>query len=181
MKRNPEIQDEIKQIAPGLQKLEHRQNFKVPEGYFDGLSDEILRKVRTADGPVEAKPTAPQKSWLDVLAGQLAALLQPRMAMQLAAIALLIAAAVWIWQRPATDTSPALATTDASELDAQEVGNYIAAHIDEFDTDLLYEMVLAKDEITDAGEGLLDDVELDDQMIDDILEDLDVNELNDLL
>ncbi|NLJ06814.1 MAG: hypothetical protein GX437_03985, partial [Sphingobacteriales bacterium] len=40
-----DIHNELKQISPRLAEIDKKENYDVPEGYFDQLSEEILRKT----------------------------------------------------------------------------------------------------------------------------------------
>ena len=46
MEKNNDILSEISDIAPGLSKLEKKNNFSTPTDYFDDLSTDIQDKIR---------------------------------------------------------------------------------------------------------------------------------------
>lgn len=46
MNRRKKIPDELKDIAPTLAGIDFQQPFRVPAGYFDGLAEEIMLRIR---------------------------------------------------------------------------------------------------------------------------------------
>ena len=46
MNRRKEISDELKNIAPTLAGIDFQQPYGIPAGYFEGLADQILLRIR---------------------------------------------------------------------------------------------------------------------------------------
>ncbi len=180
MKRKAEIQEEIKRIAPQLAKVKPQQGFKVPKGYFDKLPEEVLCKAKAGQTMPAADSMQPARSRFDELASWLAGLLQPRMALGLATALLLTVAAWWMWPGSVEEAQPALAIAEYGyELDDEEIEQYIAANIDDFDTQSLFELSYEQEGEADLPE--VEDLELDEQTINELLDELEADDLNEWL
>jgi hypothetical protein len=46
MNRRKEIPDELKDIAPTLSGIDFQQPYRVPAGYFDGLAEQVMLRIR---------------------------------------------------------------------------------------------------------------------------------------
>jgi len=165
MRKQDDLKQELEELSPLLQKLKAQDNpFKTPEGYFASLPDEIITRLRSAEQPQRAPA---RLSWTDRLLGFLETLMQPRLAVGLATVALLIAAGVF-WLRPENSGAPSeqqLALL--SELSAEEVSDYITENIETFEED---ELVLAATESGIEVENSLPAIDLDSQAIEDYME-----------
>ncbi len=126
MEKDPK--EELKELSPFLAQLKEKgEGFRVPEGYFDNLQDQVMEKIQETAGV--SAPTG-RKGVLRVLRGgfgQWAAA---------AAIALLALAGLWfLW--PQSDLrAPELAL---SEISAEEASAYIDATLEDYELALLVE------------------------------------------
>ena len=166
MKKNDEIREELKELSPFLAKMKREDAFKVPKNYFDSLPDKVLEQVQ----PQPATQQTPQISWFDRLIDSFAVLLQPRYAVGLATVAVLLVAGVFYMQKP---VAPEI-TPDNS------LAQYISDNIDEFDAEMIYELSIAD---RTSGENIPDNSTTDptDIYIDEIIDGLDDSDLEKLL
>ncbi len=151
-----EIKEELKNHAPLLSGLSKKQEgYKVPEDYFARMEADLWEQIKPATKTVTE--AAPQTSWLDGLIQQISWLLQPRMALQLASVALLILAGFFMMNRNATTQPDVLA-----DLTADEASEYLLANLDEFDTESLIELGFEEADFSAIDEALFEDAEVDD-------------------
>lgn len=170
MKHNHEIEDELREIAPFLADLRKEgDGFEVPQDYFSKLSDEMLAKVKPQSIPS-------QPGWIDQLAGLLQTLLMPQVALRLAIVTGVIVIAVVLFTRQTEDHL--YATTN--DLSTEEIQKYILHNIDEFDieliTNVIEDPVILREFSTDALEG----EELD-KVLEEMIDEIDIQELEELL
>ena len=165
MKEKDEIRKELEELAPGLSKIKREQPFQVPPTYFKELSEEILEKARR-------QPTGPV--WLNSLSEWMGSLLTPqRLAWQLAAIAVLVVAGIWIIRsNQQVDDLPNIA-----DLSVEEMQDYVSNNVGEFDVDILLE----ESNLTYIDVPLLDSTAIEQEYLDEILDDLDLDDLEKLL
>ena len=172
MKRREEIREELEQLSPLLAKMkEEDPGFRVPENYFQQLPDEIMARMEQEKSQ-EASPSI-QASWWDQFLHSLQFLLQPRYAMALAAILLLIVAGIW-WLRP-TET---VYTGDIAwnKVSSEEITNYIANNIQDFEAELLFKATPGLDQQSILHGTDIDNATLD-NYLEDIIDDLEVEDL----
>ncbi len=166
MDRKEEIRKELEEISPFLSKMKKENPFEVPYGYFDKMQREVMQKVKEPE--VVASPSL----WEQLLGSWL----QPRMAWGALSIALIAVAGFFLWP---TEQSSTLAGVEGETVEWEAAANaYLAANIDEFDDELLAELVLTADP---AEEILPKEEDLNDELIDEILNELDDIEIEDLL
>ncbi|MEM1318771.1 MAG: hypothetical protein AAGG75_00875 [Bacteroidota bacterium] len=176
MKDNKDIRKELEEISPFLAKIEKRQNFEVPKDYFEQLPDEVMRRVQPEWDSAPTPSAAP--SWIDQLAQRLAALLQPRYALQLASAALMIVAGFYFFNISSTENTPA--TGGLAALTADEVHEYISQNIDDYQTDWIPDTDMAESNLLEEEEVDAETEELD-IYIDEIIDVLEDSDLEDLL
>ena len=175
MKRPDEdIRKELEELSPHLLKLkEQGDGFRLPEDYFQRMQKEVLEKVQASPKPTASKNIG----WLDRFLEPLQFLFQPRWALSLATIALLITlGTVWLYQNQAvhgTELSAELAKLDPESLDA-----YIQANLHEFDAETLLEFA-SNQENQPSFEDLTPE-ELD-QYLDEAIQEMDVETLKEIL
>lgn len=159
-----ELPDTILESVSPLAELKSEQAFKVPKDYFKSLPDLVLEKVtpRPEVAVAEEPVASPQSGWLDDLINSIAVLFQPRYALRLATVAiLLIGGLVFIQVQNSTDGT--LAQVDIDPLE-EEYG----ISIDDLnDEDLA---ILLSDSDLGSEENATDNI---DQLLDDMLENLD--------
>jgi len=136
--KNQEIQKELETISPLLAKLRKKDSgFVVPENYFQNLSEEILNNTSISSNTTLAEKENSQHNWFDSLISALQLLLQPRYAMTVAVIGLLIVAGVFWLQPKGTGLSTEVAWSD---ITTEEMTGYIEANIHEFEVSSLVEL-----------------------------------------
>lgn len=144
MNPKEELRDELKALSPLLEQLKAtKEGFQVPENYFRNLEGELLERIR------QERRTPARAPWWQPLLEQWQLLLQPRYALALASVLVLIAAGGYLIVRTAPGAAPC---QDIACLTAEEVRSYIETNIHNFDTRT----------ILDAGgeDASFDDIEL---------------------
>ncbi|NRB52954.1 MAG: hypothetical protein HRU41_35160 [Saprospiraceae bacterium] len=136
MSEREDILNELKDIAPELAKFKEEQSgtgFEVPPRYFKDLQQVLMQEVKAE---MDKQTVAKGAAWWESLLQGLQALLQPKPALALATIALLVAAGIWFSQSNTRlpQAGPAMA------LNEDEVEAYVMANIEDFETDVLIEM-----------------------------------------
>lgn len=162
-KRN-EIREELNELSPFLSKLKDKgDGFTTPVNYFDSLSAEIMQKT----GLNKQKQPGIWEQFIN----SLHLLLQPRYAMALASLAILIVAGLYFLKPNTTNSSfqPIMA-----ELTTEEIGDYITSHIDEFEMELLVEAEEEEVEIPVEQQEM-------EEYLDNIIDEIDIEELEELL
>jgi hypothetical protein len=169
-KEKEKIREELEQWSPRLAKLKDdpQTPFQLPENYFHRLTQEIMEQVSLEPKPATPPRPGAARPWRQWLSG----LLTPRLATGLAAVALLLAAAL-LWLRPPAGPGELPA---AAELTTQEMTDYIAAHIDDFELEMLAEA--AEDEGTMSLQRT-ESEELD-LYLDEIIDELELEDLQEL-
>jgi len=170
MKKNKkEIQAELEALAPSLSKMEKEEVFKVPENYFDNLPDQILKELALGEEPVLVEK---HPRWWTQLMDNLMMLMQPRIAVGLASLALLLTSAFYLM-----DNNGGVIYSPHTELSSLEAENYVLENIDDFEDDLLYEIALESDLVENNN---LEDQELD-NYLDEIIDEMDDETLEEFL
>lgn len=111
--------------------------------------------------------------WLDRLAAYLQSYLQPRYAMALASVAVLVVAGFLLLNRSAGEDCPDLLACIPDEA----IEKYVRNNIEEFDTGLLEQHLAGR-----SG-SVMPSLELEDmeEYLDDVIEDMDIEDLEDFL
>ncbi len=174
MKPKKEIKEELEKLSPFLADLDKEKNFQVPTNYFNELQEDLWKQVRPA--PAQ-KPVVEQSAWWSPIESALLALFQPRMALSFASLLLLLTAGWFIMQQP-TDTVPEVADNLPT---VEEAADYLAEHIDDFDTELLMQLELDDIELSQISESSFEDDEVLDTYFDEMLDDVDSDELQQFL
>lgn len=128
-----ECEDELKEISPFLADLKKnkmgKEPFKTPKFYFETLADKVIQQsnAQTSIPPqYEARPRL-----FDMIAGWVSSIMQPRLAIGFASLAVLIMMFFFMYEKnvPPVDTF-------ASH---EEIHQYITENIDDFDESLFLE------------------------------------------
>ncbi|HMP12239.1 MAG TPA: hypothetical protein PKD70_00065 [Saprospiraceae bacterium] len=146
MSQREDILRELDNLSPTLSKLKRQlPNAEAPpESYFDALPGQIWQQLKLQPAAASAVPA--RAPWWQ-------SLWQPRPVWLGAAPLLLAFVAGWFLLRPAPAAPDLLAA-----LSEEEITGYIAAYIQEFDTDLL---VRATVELPDASALHVEDTDLE--------------------
>ena len=146
MKEKDHIREELEGLSPLLAKMKEdkQQPFRVPAGYFQSLPDDVLRRIRAEEGLVREKAPEIRTAWRERLGKAFQAFLQPRYAIALASVVVLVAAG-WYLFWPA---GPAMAEPSATlaSLSQEEITEYITNNIESFDIGLMVEAAMASEE-----------------------------------
>ncbi len=172
MNKDHELRKELERLAPTLHRLKATEPTPPPPGYFDGLPDEVLRRLRAeeASGLLRhrARQAAPARpAWRAWLGGWLW-----RPAAAMAVLALLVVA-VLQWGRYDEHAAPGV----LAEVPADALETYVESRLDEFGEELLMEVAPA-DELTltlPIDDGALDAID------EELLDELSTDELEQLL
>ena len=172
MENKDEIRKELEELSPFLSKMKKgKEGFEVPANYFKQLPDLIMDRIQEEEAP--SYSVAPTTNWLDQIIERIQLLLQPQYAMALASVAILIVASIFFFGQ---NNKLADATTLA-EVSDEEISSYVMSNVEEFDMDLLMEVM--DEEILE--EELENESSTDDNYLDDIIDDLSDEELEELM
>lgn len=175
MKRpNEDIRKELEELSPHLLKLkEQGDGFHIPDDYFQRMQKEVLEKVQGGSQTAAVKNIG----WLDRFFEPLQFLFQPRWALTLASIALLIAlGAVWLFQSQPSAGSELSA--ELAKLDPESLNAYIQANLHEFDTETLLEFASNQENQPSFEDLTPEDL---DQYLDEVIQEMDAEALKELL
>lgn len=166
-----DIRRELEDLSPRLLRLkEQGEGFKVPEDYFQRLQEEVLGKIQQEPQP------APQSNGWAGFWESVQFLFQPRWALSLASIAILLTlTGLWFFQSP---SNVATLSTELAKVDQEALNSYIQANFHEFDTETLMEFAASQE-----GPANFEDLtpeELD-QYFDEVIQDMDAETLKELL
>ena len=162
--KNKKLQDELHELSPFLAGNKDREEgFKVPKDYF---SAQVAEKAT----PV----VEPSRNWLDELATYLQNLLQPRYALALASVAVLIVAGLFYLNTGDTGRDcPDLLACIPDEM----IENYVQSNIDEFDS-RLFAPHLTGNRTSSMSELPLEDME---EYLDEVINEMDLEDLETFL
>ncbi len=177
-KRKQEVRDELSSLSPFLNKMKDEETpFKVPDQYFQQLPDQIIDRLKS-EGAWEEEPSS---SWsfnefFQKLADRLAVLLQPRMAMALASVLVIVVVAWFLMRQNQSSSNGAL---DFAVLSAEEIQFYIEANMDDFDEETVMQVAQDDSDIKLIPPTGIDSEELD-RLLDQVIDDMDTQELEEL-
>jgi hypothetical protein len=151
--KEPNIHDELKDLAPGLAKMQQGEGYSVPPTYFRDMQNKVMSQV------LQEEQKAPAGSWLRNLVEQY---FSPRYALAIATVAIVIVAAV-VYNGQGSDNELLASIT---EEDAFE---YVFANIDEYEIMDIYALSdegyagITLDDLSDedldfAIDALIDDI-----------------------
>lgn len=169
------VAEELKEISPLLHTIkEDNTPFKVPENYFNQFQDQMLQRLNMNPEPASHSPIAWRiKSWLD----QLGYLLQPRMALALSSVLILLIAS-WFLFSP--EKGPSSGDLNFASLSIDEIQQYIDANLDDFDEETVKEVAQDGPNLQLIPSNAIDTEEID-QYFDDMMDQIDPSELEELL
>lgn len=173
--RKKEVKEELKELSPLLYQLKEKDPpFKVPEGYFNQLQNELLEQLRESPEQNSSK----RSGWnIQKLLDQIGWLFQPRMGMAAASVLILLVAAWFLFQP--NEGVPGHELNFAS-LSIEEIQNYINNNLDDFDEETVKKVAQDDQNIQWIPQNDIDTEELD-RYLDEMLEEIDPRELEELL
>ena len=177
-----ECEDELREISPFLAALkkskESEEPFRTPKFYFDTLADKVIEKA-------VAKPVIPPQysihsarpSLIELAQTWIASIMQPRYAIGFATVALLTVGG-WFFIQKNQQNVDSFASTE-------EIHQYIADNIDDFDDALLLEQgVLADSDVLNPEQNAKENMDkinaTDDEIEQYLKEHLDEKDLKEL-
>lgn len=177
-KKQQEVKEELKALSPFLHQIKDKDNaFKVPEGYFSQFQAQMLDQMKAMP---EASPKVNRKWRTNIsiqhFIDQLAVLLQPRMALALASV-LVIVVAAWFIVR--SGENPVTAEPSFATLSVEEIQKYIDANLDDFDEEMVKEIAQEHNNLSIIPSNTLETEELD-LYLDQVIDQLDPKELEEL-
>lgn len=110
-------EDEWQDLAPSLAKMEKKNPYLVPDGYFESLQSRIVQKVNSAQG---------EKSRSKII---------PMWTKYAAAACLTIAMGITLYLK-LNQEKP---TINWAEIPEEEIVSYLENHLDDSDTQLLFD------------------------------------------
>jgi len=156
-------QEELRKLSPFLDRLRERgDGMQVPDGYFEQMQTEVLRRIREEDTKTGAAIRPPLRMAHRRLSWMAAA----------AAVALLLVGGWWLF-RPEAGPAQDYAATGV-EIRESDAAAYLQAHAEEFDLALLAELA-----VLDAPAAEPEPLPADE--LDEYLEELELEELEELL
>lgn len=174
MKNRDDIRKEWEEIAPGFD-LPRESGYCTPDGYFERFQEEVIREVGLNQPARPASASRLQPIWEQWLNRLLQQLFQPRLAVGLAVLLILVAG-WWYLYLPAPATHTALSFQD---LESETYQSYVEENIDEFETEMLEEYAL-QNELPVTGWEAVEDEELE-MLLDEYWHELDAEDLQDWL
>jgi len=179
MDRKKEIEKELEDLSPFLAEMKKKESFKVPENYFAELSANVWEEVQKEKVQTETTPVTTGPNWMEQMMQSVALLFQPRMALRLASVAVLLVAGI-LWMNNQTEGSTLADAEEGPTI--EEAANYLAENIDDFDTDLLMQIELEESDLVDIYDYDFDFEEEDlDAILDDLLKDIKEDNFDELL
>ena len=163
--RHAELTEELALVAPSLLNVAKQNPFTVPANYFAALPQSILQKVKG-----EEASKVPSAGWLDgvnnVLDKLLAPLFNPRLSFAFAAV---FAGVMMFWlgvqqHNLEVDIKGELAA-QLQNIHQDEVHNYIAMNIDDFDESTLSRKVSADKSLMVIDDALLNDINFEQELL----------------
>ncbi|MBK6950168.1 MAG: hypothetical protein IPH16_20690 [Haliscomenobacter sp.] len=170
-----ELRDELRALSPLLEQLKSgKEGFQVPETYFQNLEGELLERIQQQE-----RRTPVRIPWWQPLLEQWQLLLQPRYALALASVLVLVAAGGYLIVRTGPGAAPC---QDIACLTAEEVRSYIETNIHDFDTRTILDAGGAGAAFDDVGlpSSVFEEGELNEDELLDALESLDPEDLETL-
>lgn len=157
-----ELPDNVLETVSPLAALKQKQAFKVPANYFESLPDLVLERVKPQEEPEVAASPSVEKTpnWLDELINSVALLFQPRYAMRLAAVALVLTGGLYFFSNQGS-------TGIIAQAEADPLEEYGLALDDLNDDDLTLLLSEASSEELPASSEDID------QLLDHMLENID--------
>ncbi len=135
--QNKEILEELEELSPILTKLKKSSaaNFRVPDDYFEKLTDSVASKIHFEPAAVSRKEvlTAQPSRWAIFLQN----LWQPYRVIQFASLFMLLGAGWWWMSKPQKNI-----LSDATAFSSEEVRSYIDQNLEDFDEQSLIKSTL---------------------------------------
>lgn len=164
MKYKKEILEELEELSPFFAKMKEQEpsdGFKLPENYFEFLTDSVMEQVKLEPNPISQKVIKKKNAWYHFF-------FQPQL-LGATGLALMLIIALFFYNQPK-------ASTLEVGLSSQEAAIYISNHLDEFDTALF----LKDDLFLEIGEVEFETEELN-QYLEEVIDELDDATLEQLL
>ncbi len=175
MKKDPTSKKELEELSPFLSKLKKEEGYQVPFNYFEVLPDQIMEQVTKEQTPIAEPSSKETPPWS--LGAWLSNLLQPRYALALASLVLMIFAGTFLADFSTSD--PISSDQLMASISPDEARSYVQSNIEDFELELLGEDLEMINEKTDFME--FDQQELQQYIEDQGLEDIDTQSLEELL
>jgi anti-sigma-K factor RskA len=183
-KDSKNIREELQNRSPLLAELQSKYSGqKVPDGYFDQLESELLRKIEENDYPKAATTAGKTPVWRSM-----SAVRGTRFAMAAAAVFVLVFAAWWFFRiQPGQPAVPHNYRELAANLTAEDAAAYVESNIHEFETTTLANYAAVeptaapKSASERTAKRALSLEELSEEQLDLLLQDLSDEELEEIL
>lgn len=159
--KEPNVHEELKDIAPGLSQMKSSEGYSVPPVYFKELQAKVMGQIHAE------QHEEPAGNWLTDMLRQY---FTPRYAFAMATVTMVIVAAL-VFRNGGNDTSVLASIT------SEDAYEYVYGNISEYETMDLYS--LAERENADYVLDVFSDGELD-IAIDALLDDIDTESLEEL-
>jgi hypothetical protein len=173
--RKNEIKEELKNLSPMLSQLKEQDDpFKVPQGYFKQFQEAMLEQLKEPERNTDKAPTP----WsLQNLLDQLTWLFQPRMALALSSVLILLIAGWFLFNK---NTSVQSQELNFAALSVEEIQQYIDSNLDDFDEETVKQIAQDDQNIQMIPRNGIETEELN-RYLDGMMEELDPEDLEELL
>ncbi len=182
MDRKDDLQEELNKASPFLADLRKKgDGFTAPKNYFKTLPDEVLKRI--GKDALRAKtPVRQKRNWLDEIIAGIQFLLQPRYAVAVASVLLLIVAFIFLFQQPNEPQPFAINTKMVAieDISFDEMNTYVAENIDDFEEDLLVQDGFSVGEMGSISNFHVEDREIE-NYLDGVIDEIDLSELEEIL
>jgi hypothetical protein len=163
-----DVKKELNELSPFLADLKKEDPFKTPKFYFDTLPDKVLEKARREVITHSASPQLEKYySLTERINNWLSSILQPRYAVAIATVSLLIVAG-WFFMKQQNKTT----IESTADITKEEIHQYITENIHEFDENLIIEAgaVAIETEGVDLKNAIMNDVDIENYLKENINE-----------
>lgn len=175
LNKKEEIKEELKGLSSMLYELKEQDSpFQVPEGYFKQFQEDLLDQLKEPAGQ-----TSKGRSFWNFpkLLDQVGWLLQPRTALALSSVLVVLVAAWFLFR---TNITPSGQDLSFAALSIEEIQDYIDNNLDDFDEETVKEVAQDDQNIQMISPNAIDSEELD-RYLDEMIEDIDLHELEEIL
>ncbi len=185
MKNSDELRDELND-SPFLKKMKEQpgEGFNVPKHYFQQLPDEVMRQMKQPAPAIVPSGLG----WLERIEQFVLGLMQPRYALALASVLVLVAAVVFLKEKNAVNNLSALAELQLEDISDEELFAYVSNNISDFDRSLVVEASAPEvpesvqpKKPTFKAEVAKPDVEEMEEYLDEVIDEVDLKDLEEYL
>lgn len=161
MNQRDDIRRELEEIAPSLAKIEKKEPFRAPDGYFEQFPQHIRTQIAGQPGTASASSQVMEalEQWLSIL-------LRPAYATGFSVVLLLLITGSYALYLNQQTGSANQQEMSLSMLSSQEVDAYLSEHIEQFDESVISESVGNLQAVETSGNETFSMDEIDSEELD---------------